>query len=130
MIELVDQFGKPFSAEKIPRVTFPPWMDALWMLQASHLETRTVQSVAPGGNAAVPGNSQRWAIGFKHGSGVIAAMAVTPIQSAEAFMWDILGRSEPRWFTIFEFGPMVPMEWYVIGTPGIDVMVFELLIQR
>lgn len=115
------------GSRSAPTVQFPAWMDGRYTMLTSEVRSQVFVTRAQGSAAVVPGNSARWAIGFKNVSGAGAVLCdPTTNDGTGGWLLDIAGN--PIWFSLFEFGPLVCMPWYLTEALAVNVRVYEVVL--
>ena len=112
----------------IPPMRYPPWMDPRYIVSTCDWRTFEVTCNLAGEAPLVPANPLRWAIGFVRGVTSISDAAVAPFREAFDAGERLPTTQAWKWFTLFEFGPLVCAEWYVQGANPATVRVIEVLL--
>jgi hypothetical protein len=89
---------------------------------------RRNQYTLPGGAAlsvARP-DPTRIAIGFAVGAAAVTTLSVAPGPNPSTEGWAVTQLSSDNWYTIFEFGPVVQLEWFADVIVGAPITVYEI----
>lgn len=103
------------------------WYDP-WLLTVATYPVLTTVIANMGNPVPVaPANPRRWAIGFFQ-SNAPAAIQIAPWPDVDLFTFDLVAISGgQKYYTLFNFGPLICNRWYV-NSPGVaTIRVVELI---
>lgn len=107
----------------------PVWADPTYLAELTEVKRTNVNVPSLGTVKAADNNPRRWAIGF---AGYLAGSppAQTTIVSGtlqDARGW-VLGDAGV-WFRLFDHGPLVAEEWYIVSGGTAVVTVYEIMVR-
>ena len=109
-----------------PRGLVPAWADPGSIAYGTAVRSdRFTLPVGAALSVARP-DPTRIAIGFAAGGLLLAALSVAPNPDPFQEGWEVTARSSDNWYTIFQFGPLVQLEWYAYGAAGGAITVHEV----
>lgn len=107
----------------------PIWADPAHLLALTSYKVREYTMSTAGPELCAENNPRRVALGFSVLTGEIipAGTTVAPTPSPTAGGFGL--SSEARWFTLFEFGPLINTEWYVRATGALTLTIYEVEVE-
>lgn len=123
------ELGLPDITPETAMLNLPSWCNPGFQLAAFQV-TVTVITIAAGITQKVASNNpRRWAIGFQDSgpapSNPKVGITTNPFIYGHAVQNTLTG----SWFTLFNYGPMVSMEWWATAVGGGDFQMYELELQ-
>lgn len=109
-----------------PRGAVPAWADpgSIAYGTAARMETVTLP---PGTTVSVARpDPTRIALGFSVGGIIIAGVGVAPHPTPLTLGWEVTGTSFENWYNLFQYGPLVQLEWFAASSSGGSIMVYEV----
>ena len=104
----------------------PAWADPLAVMAVSGYRSTVITGGAGVAVQAVIPDPKRIAIGFCIENVMAGSAWVGPDQETQAHGWLIAGSVLQNWFTIFDFGPLVPASWWLFEQLGQTYRVIEV----
>ncbi len=102
------------------------WFDPLLLIKVTAVVPADV-AVAAGApvKLAVP-NPMRLMIGFMLQLPAVATVTVAPWPKVDQFQIRTLSVTDPNWFKLFDYGPLVSQDWWALATGNTTVRVIEV----
>lgn len=116
------------ACAKPPAPIRPSWADPTLVMQLTALRVTTTD-LGPGGTKeVVPADPKRVALGLRLGAAAVNPAAFYPAGSGADFGWTLTASSDPLWFDLFTFGPLVTAAWLSDAAFNLPVAVYEIYI--
>lgn len=104
----------------------PVWADPGFILSTNDVKTTDFDGVMSPVRVLAPANPKRWALGFLAASGTAVGWRVGPWNDPSIFGVLISTGNDVKWFTLFDFGPLVSLEWYGYPDNSSKIRVIEI----
>lgn len=108
---------------------YPSWGDPGFSLAAYQVNPTVITLVAVTPKLVAQNNPRRWAIGFQDTLVGPSSPRVGIMTDPSRYGHTVNNTLTGSWFTIFNYGPMVSMEWWALSTGGGDFLLYEIELQ-
>lgn len=102
----------------------PSWADPSFMLLANEIITQEYTFTTTDVVIVVPPDPKRWAVGFSTLVTAPDQVLISPINDINISRHVVTIDWVDNWWTIFNYGPMVPAAWYGQSIIGARLMVY------
>lgn len=127
--DMVRKCSPAARPDKPIQAGIPAWMNARYALVSSYARTSDVISIPPDTGYVVPGDPERFALGFKVARDSANVVYFGPFDEIVRFGWRADNNTEWLWFDLFTYGAIVSAPWQVANAGSIPVRVIELVRQ-
>jgi hypothetical protein len=113
-------------SQGVPTLLLPSWIDSRYITAVSQVEAPETLSDAGGAVLSVPGDVERWAIGFITLATNAQPVAIAPWNDCRNYPFASLAAGQSIWFPLSVYGPLVTDKWFVGSSAGYSVRVVSV----
>ena len=110
-----------------PETIRPAWADPLYLLATNDCIITPHQFTLGSPVQILAANPRRWAFGVIPRNDGNSSGSFAPWAEMDNIGWVMSQAIGPQWFTVFEFGPLVSRQWYLVAVPNSVWKVIEIV---